>query len=342
MLMSDHLSLNDFQQLHRWLCDNKSIIRDCFKIDDNKKLPIIDPATEEILMQAGIIKARYPNVVGYSASCRILDGGGMFITTDFDGPISDRVFPWIDEGILLNDYLSSHSTKEPSSVLNLCSGAGTVAIGAAKMWVNSKVLGIDINPRAVEYAHFNVQLNSVSSTTNFECKDLSNVENGKFELVVCVPPFAMHPEQHIEYSHSAGGKYGDDVVRKVLSVVNRYLTNDGRMVMLCYSLGDENLPTRVIEALQSNGWSREQAEAMIVPLKNERIWRFRGEKRIQKNPMPVQYMAIRAGDDSYRLAEDNDGIERFVDWIENDLIGGSPSYTCLHYIIIDTDRVQNG
>lgn len=279
----------------------------------------------------------------HTPAFRIFKVKDIYVTTDF--PVTDptegeRVFPWIDEADLLLNYIDNIDFDyEPNCVLNMCCGAGTIALALAKKWPRSKIIGIDNNERAILCANFNKELNDLSNV-EFKCGNLfQELEENSFDLIVSDPPFAIQPPKHKEHTHSAGGEYGEKVVKPLIREAPKYLTSNGRHLMLCYSLGNAQNPLRIEDLLIENQYDKSNINSTV--LNDENVWRFHGKKRVNLNPMPVAYMSIRCGDKDYKIYKQDKGIEDYISWIEKKLIGNNPSYTHLYYLIVDHNLSKN-
>jgi len=120
--------------------------------------------------------------------------------------------------------------KIEGSVLEVACGPGGLALLAAKRGA-SRVLGTDINPRAVEMARFNARLNGVS--VEFRAGDLFAPAQGEpFDHVVAQPPFIFHPPGMPEVSFMHSGPRGDSLSLRLLREVPAALTPRGEALML--------------------------------------------------------------------------------------------------------------
>src|SRR5581483_923772 len=77
------------------------------------------------------------------------------------------------------------------AALDLGCGAGSLALVAARAGAG-RVVGVDINPRAIELARFNARLNGLRA--DFRAGDgVGPVAGEAFDLVVSQPPFVVRP-----------------------------------------------------------------------------------------------------------------------------------------------------
>jgi SAM-dependent methyltransferase len=233
----------------------------------------------------------------------------------------------------------------------MCCGAGTLALALAQRWPKSRIVGIDCNPRACDRAVFNKRLHEGLTNATFTCADLfeAETEEEPYDLIIAAPPFALQPPGWPEFAHSAGGPLGDRVLHRLIEQAPRFLKPDGgRFILLAYSLGTKDEPTRLNgllrDAFPEVSWPSEPCRGGVIEKAGENVWRFGEQKCIPCNPMPVEYMVIRFGDPHYLLhkkteaaeAEVRESVRQYVEWIENDL--KSQGYDHLHYILVNLAR----
>ena len=72
--------------------------------------------------------------------------------------------------------------RTPAKVLDVGTGSGILAIAAAKLG-GARIVGLDIDPRAVEVARENVQLNGAADRVELGTTPLTEV-NGQFDVVL--------------------------------------------------------------------------------------------------------------------------------------------------------------
>lgn len=81
-------------------------------------------------------------------------------------------------------------------ILDLCTGCGCVALALAKAFPNSRVIGSDISPAALDLARRNAQRLGISNIS-FVASDLfSAFTHQKFDLIVSNPPYVPTSAQH--------------------------------------------------------------------------------------------------------------------------------------------------
>jgi HemK-related putative methylase len=132
----------------------------------------------------------------------------------------EYVYPVSLDSVTLSE---SCLKKSFDKVLDVGCGSGVLGIIAS---FNSKqVVGIDINPRAVNFSRFNALLNKAGNC-RFLCGDLYNpVKNEKFDLILSNPPYEIALIKSSLFQD--GGKLGYDTLKKVIEGISNHLKKDG-------------------------------------------------------------------------------------------------------------------
>lgn len=126
--------------------------------------------------------------------------------------------------------LAALTPRDPvASVLDLGCGGGVQALLAAPH--ARRVVGTDVNPRALGFARFNAQLNSVGNAEWREGDLFAPVAEDRFSLVVANPPFTVSPDRRFAFRD--GGREGDDLSRDVVRGAARHLEDGGMALVLC-------------------------------------------------------------------------------------------------------------
>ena len=193
------------------------------------------------LAALGVVERLGPSV--YQPCVRLFPLYGRFVATDLlthDAP--DQVFSLMFEQV----YVVRNMGVQPGDrVLELCLGSGVNSLFAAD--AAAQVTGVDINPRALAFAHFNealapppVPLERIEGSL-FE--PLGNVRT--FDLILVNPPFELVPAGETWFLHSDGGEDGLDVVRSILAGVPAHLAPGGRFEMITWSPASREGPLLV-------------------------------------------------------------------------------------------------
>ncbi len=127
-----------------------------------------------------------------------------------------------------------------TSILDLCTGSGAIAIAAARAFPGARVDAVDISEDALKIAARNVRLHGVADRVRIIASDLfSNLEGRRYDLIVSNPPYVSEAEMANlprEYRQEpalalAGGVDGLDLILPLLREAPRHLTDDGRLVL---------------------------------------------------------------------------------------------------------------
>ena len=113
-----------------------------------------------------------------------------------------------------------------ASVLDLCTGGGSLAILAARIFPNAHIVAVDVSPGALEVAARNLEEHGLRERIALKQGDLfAPVEGARFDLILTNPPYVdseaiagFPPEYAAEpvLAH-AGGTDGLDIVRRILA-----------------------------------------------------------------------------------------------------------------------------
>jgi ribosomal protein L3 glutamine methyltransferase len=125
------------------------------------------------------------------------------------------------------------------SVLDLCTGGGSLAILAARVFPDARIEAVDVSPGALEVAARNVEEHGLQDRIALEQGDLfAPVDGERFDLILTNPPYVdaaaiarFPPEYAAEpvLAH-AGGTDGLDIVRRILREAPKHLTASGTLI----------------------------------------------------------------------------------------------------------------
>ena len=134
------------------------------------------------------------------------------------------------------------SAENGDKILDMCTGSGCIAVSVAKALQNKEVTvtGADVSDAAIMLAKENAKLNGVS--VNFIQSDLFAGVRGRFNIIVCNPPYIKSGEipfiqkevrEHEPRVALDGGEDGLDFYRRIVKDVRSYLVKDGMLIMEC-------------------------------------------------------------------------------------------------------------
>ncbi len=129
--------------------------------------------------------------------------------------------------------------QDVTRVLDLCTGGGSIAVLAARVFPNASIDAADLSPGALAVARRNVEDHGLSDRVTLIGGDLfAPLEGERYDLILTNPPYVdaealaeFPPEYAAEprMAH-AGGADGLDIVRRILSEAPDHLTPEGVLV----------------------------------------------------------------------------------------------------------------
>lgn len=180
------------------------------------------PMTPESWVTMGLIEPADPGRYGASVQLRCYQG--LVLAYDFTrrgrgGVRPDFVMSVSPSTLVL---LGMTVRRKNRAALDLGSGCGIHALIAASH--SDRVVGVDVNPRALAMARFNAGLNTIDNVEFRDGDMFAAVEGETFDLVVSNPPFIIQPESRHIFLNS--GTDDDDICRRLAQDAPRFL-NDG-------------------------------------------------------------------------------------------------------------------
>jgi ribosomal protein L3 glutamine methyltransferase len=145
-------------------------------------------------------------------------------------------------GELLDDDLADWVTDPNAitTVLDLCTGSGCLAILAAHAFPSAHVTASDISPDALDVARKNVERHRLSEDITVVQGDLfAAVKKQKFDLILSNPPYVTASSMAAlpdEFRHEptlalAAGEDGNDVLRRMLKEAKDHLNPGGLLIV---------------------------------------------------------------------------------------------------------------
>jgi methylase of polypeptide subunit release factors len=120
--------------------------------------------------------------------------------------------------------LAALTVREPvTAALDLGTGSGIQALLAARH--AERVVGVDVNPRALAFAGLGQRLNRIANVEWREGSWLAPVAGERFDQIVCNPPFVISPERSYLFRDSEEG--GETLCRRLVRASVEHLTDGG-------------------------------------------------------------------------------------------------------------------
>jgi release factor glutamine methyltransferase len=182
------------------------------------------------------------------------------------------VFQPISDSMMLADRLAEEPIGPGSSVLDLCTGSGVLAITAAKLGA-SRAVAVDVSRRAVATAWLNARLNGVRITA-LRGDLFAPVGDERFDVIVSNPPYVPGELEAVPSSGLAraweAGPDGRLFLDRICAGVSAHL-KPGGVVLLVHSVicaEDETLRALAAAGLETAVVRREPGT--LGPLMRQR------------------------------------------------------------------------
>ncbi len=135
----------------------------------------------------------------------------------------------------IDPWLGEHT----HSVLDLCTGNGSLAILTAMTFPDVQVTGADLSPDALAVARINVDKHHLADRVRLVESDGLAAVDGPFDLILCNPPYvnstsmAALPSEYLAEPNLAldGGADGMDFIRQLLVGVAQKMTPHAVLVL---------------------------------------------------------------------------------------------------------------
>ena len=142
----------------------------------------------------------------------------------------------LDDG--LDDWISD--ADEISSVLDLCTGSGCLAVLAAHAFPSAHVTATDISPDALVVARSNVARHGMEQDITLVEGDLfGSLNRARFDVILSNPPYvtassmAALPEEFLQEPKLAlaAGNDGNDILRRIIHDAKSHLNPGGLLIV---------------------------------------------------------------------------------------------------------------
>ena len=126
--------------------------------------------------------------------------------------------------------LANLTPRHPvESVLDLGTGCGIQALLASRH--ADQVIGVDTNPRALNFAAFNARVNGITNIELRRGNFYEPIKGLQFDLIVTNPPYVISPES--QYIYRDSGLPGDAISEQVIRQAPSHLKEGGYAIILC-------------------------------------------------------------------------------------------------------------
>ena len=130
--------------------------------------------------------------------------------------------------------------RVPETILDLCTGGGSLAVFAAHCFPEARIDASDLSEDALALARSNLELHRMDDRVTLYKGDLFGaLGSRRYDLILCNPPYvnassmqALPPEFLAEPQGAlAGGADGMDLIRGILAAAPEHLTEDGWLLL---------------------------------------------------------------------------------------------------------------
>ena len=209
------------------------------------------PFLIEQLLDIGLLNRSDPMI---RSAARLVRFEDLVIAHDFSHETTgqpaaqDHVLGVGAASITLANLTPRHRVR---SVLDLGTGCGIQALLASRDAV--QVIGVDTNPRALNFAAFNARVNGVTNIELRRGNFYEPVKELQFDLIVTNPPYVISPES--QYIYRDSGLPGDAISEQVIRQAPAHLRENGYAIILCNWHHDdmENWTGRPQQWISGNG-----------------------------------------------------------------------------------------
>ncbi len=136
------------------------------------------------------------------------------------------------DGVLLGAWAEVEHARR---ILDIGTGSALIVIMAAQRNASAQIVGIEIDPEAVEQARENVSRSPWSERVEIDLQDVCTISadlKGRFDCILCNPPFFIEdtpsPDSLRATARHASGLSFD----QLLCAVERLITPDGRLSVI--------------------------------------------------------------------------------------------------------------
>lgn len=130
--------------------------------------------------------------------------------------------------------------KAPTTILDLCTGSGCIAIACAHYFPEAEVDAVDLSIDALNVAQINIENHGLLSRVfPIQSDVFSGIEEQRYDLIVTNPPYVDQEDVDSlpqEFLHEpamglGSGNDGLDITRKILAQSANHLNDDG--ILIC-------------------------------------------------------------------------------------------------------------
>ncbi len=169
---------------------------------------------------------------------------------------SATLVPRADSETVVAAALAEYPNRDVGWVLDLGTGTGCLLLAVLAECPAAFGVGVDLVPQAAQLAAHNARENGLSDRSGFVCGDWASAFSGRFDLILCNPPYIPSPDiPHLMPEVACyepdtalnGGEDGLDAYRMVIEAMASLLAPDG-VAVLELGIGQADAVAKLSEA----------------------------------------------------------------------------------------------
>ncbi|UDG81664.1 50S ribosomal protein L3 glutamine methyltransferase [Candidatus Profftia lariciata] len=143
-------------------------------------------------------------------------------------------------GELINNSFSGIIAKDPSNILDMCTGSGCIAIACSHKFPEAKVDAVDISKEALSIAKKNIHTHNLDHNIRLIQSDLFHaLPLFQYDLIVTNPPYVdaedmLNLPEEFLFEPTIGLNAGQDglqFIKRILAYASDYLSDNG--ILIC-------------------------------------------------------------------------------------------------------------
>jgi methylase of polypeptide subunit release factors len=210
----------------------------------NQIASLLPSGALEALAALGLVRPSAYNSELWAATVMLYPRSGVLLASDRptgpDGGLLEEMKEIVFSALTDNTerFLELLPDEPCECFLDLGTGTGVAALIAARS--ARQVWAIDLTGRAVRFADFNRQLNSLTNVTVLQGDLYAPVADLRFDRIAIHPPYV--PALHQALIYQDAGLDGQDITRRAVSQIPQYLSPGGRFYCLTLGVDSEDAP----------------------------------------------------------------------------------------------------
>ncbi len=148
------------------------------------------------------------------------------------------------DGVLLGAWAGE---VEPQNILDIGTGSGLVALMLAQRFSSAFITGIELDSEAAAQAAENAANSEFSNRVTIQNKALQEfTPDGKFDLIVCNPPFFKVSSQSESAQRNVARQFGNLSPEELFHYASHHLSQSGNFCMIFPADSDLETPANEV------------------------------------------------------------------------------------------------